>query len=86
MSDIKFNINSFVKVKLTDAGRIELKRQHDTLRSKHPTIAKYVYPIETNGWSKWQLWSLMSKLGHLIYMGGPSMFDSNIIIVTDGEG
>ena len=77
---ILFNINETVYVKLTDVGKAELKRQHDELRKSFPKLGEDI-PIKEDefGWSKWQLWTLMSHLGHLCNMGAIQLpFETNI--------
>jgi hypothetical protein len=82
---IEFNINEYVKVKLTDAGRKELKKQHTDLYSRyHQTIPEYQPPKEDEeGYSKWQLWHLMSTFGDKLYLGCPNMFELDIRIIGD---
>lgn len=64
---IDFNINEFVFVQLTNAGREALRRQHfEMFRGK----IEYHEPKEDGeGWSKWQLWDLMQNLGSAISLG-----------------
>jgi hypothetical protein len=66
-----FNINEYISVQLTDAGRAELERQHEELRTEYPkAIATYLPPKEdVDGWSKWQGWCLMSTFGHMMQLG-----------------
>ncbi len=84
---IDFNINHSVKVKLTDHGRNRLRLNHKRLMDVIPG-GQYAYrpPKEDeDGVSDWQLWRLMSELGEYMYMGGESLFDTNIQFVTEGE-
>ena len=78
----KFNINENVFVKLTDIGRAELKRQHDEWASSFPQVNLPEWSIndDPEGWSKWQMWSLMGQLGHLCQLGFEQPFDVNIKI------
>jgi hypothetical protein len=77
---VPFNINDHVLVKLTAHGKRVLREQHEQLwgmrgMKEHP----YVAPIEdAEGWSRWQLWTLMSKFGHTITMTGAMPFWSII--------
>ena len=81
---ISFNINHNVHVKLTDAGKTELKRQHDSMYGSMPNhlwSSKYEPPVEdADGWSKWQLWDLMSQLGGKCYNGCNVPFETEIKI------
>lgn len=88
MRVINFNINDYVKVKLTDYGRECLKKDHnefwDMIIEKFSKVKKpdYVSPKEDkNGWSKWQMWSLMEKLGkHFTMDFGTNTFETDIKI------
>jgi hypothetical protein len=64
----EFNLNNKVRVKLTDAGRAALKRDHALFWSAQGCTMPYLPPKEdADGWSEWQLWSLMSALGNLVF-------------------
>lgn len=85
MPEIKINLNGFCKVKLTEAGKNELKRQSENLVGEFPHLKKtfeYKEPVENSeGYSKWQMWNLMSTFGHLFYMGNRDLpFENNEII------
>lgn len=64
-----FNINETVRVKLTDAGAAELKRQHDDLRTKFPSIAEWHDRRDAEGWCTMQLWDVMKRLGFMFSLG-----------------
>ena len=64
-----FNINDTVRVRLTDRGRYLCRAHHDGLFNGD---LKYEYrpkAEDKDGWSEWQLWELMSVLGHEVQMG-----------------
>ena len=63
---MKFNINNDVKVKLNDKGR---------------KITNFTVKEDKDGWSKWQLWDLMSTFGKYISLGCATPFDTEIEIV-----
>lgn len=64
---IKFNINNYIDIKLTDIGRDELKRQHLAFFGDR---VPYESPNEdSEGYSRWQLWDIMNKLGNLLGNG-----------------
>ena len=84
MNLIQFNINETVRVRLTDIGRAELKRQHDELNARIIAIGGKPFetwcPEEVDGWSRWQLWRLMEQLGHLCHIGSDGPFETNIVL------
>lgn len=72
MSEIPFNINHIVSVKLTDFGKQKLIENHNSLlKTIHDngvdiSTFKDHDPLpkeDSDGWSKWQLWVLMEQLG-----------------------
>ena len=79
---IKFNVNDYVLVRLTDAGRAELRRQHEEfLKNFASTDMPYREPKEdVSGWSKWQLHKLMNELGAMCTMTSDPPFETEIKI------
>lgn len=69
---MRFNINSPVRVRLTAKGR-------DYLRSAHNAF--YLPKEDENGWSDWQLWTLMQAFGPHVGPGFDNMFETEIEIV-----
>lgn len=79
-----FNINFSVLVKLNEAGIAELKRQHEELRKRAPSLREWQPPsTDENGFAKFQLWDLMQRLGPLCQMGWELPFDTTIKIILD---
>jgi DNA-binding MarR family transcriptional regulator len=83
---MKFNINSYVRVKLTDLGREEIRRHNSeltaTISERTGKFTRFSMPEEdADGWSKWQAWELMQRFGHMLYLGGKMPFDAEIEIV-----
>lgn len=85
---LPFNMNDYVRVRLTDFGRARLREQHDELYrlvvASGGEAREWVPPKEdADGWSEWQLWSLMQRLGQHIYLGMPTPpFDTSIQILV----
>jgi hypothetical protein len=84
---MKFNINNYVKVKLTAAGKAELRRQRSELMSEYQNInlGEFKLPDEdADGWSKWQLHVLMNTFGHMCVNGSYSLpFETTIKIIQE---
>lgn len=78
-----FNINDYVRVKLTDEGRKLLREQHasfmDAIKAHGGKPWDYEPPKEdAEGWSRWQMHNLMEALGHACTMGRPVPFETEI--------
>lgn len=76
----RFNLNDIVRVKLTDHGRRALEQDHyrfwSSIKRNPP---KYNPPVEdADGWSRWQLWSLMERLGPHMGLGRILVIECNI--------
>ena len=79
--DVKFNANYQVKVKLYESGINELRRQHEELNKVFPK-ANLPFSLNTDeqGYTSFQLWDLMARLGHMMSFAHETPFDLNIII------
>ena len=80
-----FNINGYVKVKLTDKGREILKKEHESLVKEFGVSFIGDHPFlpteDENGYGEWQLWRLMETFGKHIYMGCDPPFETTIEII-----
>ena len=85
-----FNINDKVRVRLTPNGRAIHAKNHADLCVRIPALSKWVYKPPTEdaeGWSEWQMWSLMATFGADTGNGMPQCFEQNTIrIVTPTDG
>lgn len=86
---MKFNINEFVKVELTEKGE-EVLRQHYLELIKDVTNAlNGITPMtledltDTDEYYKFQLWELMNIFGKHLFMGGGQMFVNNEIEILE---
>lgn len=68
---MKFNINDYVKVKLTEHGKKILKEK-DINNS-----------VDENGYTKFQLWDIMNIFGEYCILGCDVPFETEIIIPED---
>lgn len=76
--EVKLNINDYVMVKLNQNGIDELERQHKELRKGLPSLGEFHIKIDDDGYTKFQLHSLMLKLGHMCKLGFEPPFDVDI--------
>jgi len=78
---MKFNLNDYIKVQLTDTGRAFLRAEHAKRFWGRDAKFPYMPPEEDEaGWSRWQLWDFMARFGPHISMTGdlPVMTDIEI--------
>ena len=83
---MELNLNQSVRVKLTDYGRQLHAADHVAFWSGkgRPPPYSYMPPREDHdGWSTWQLWSLMQAFGQHIHLGMQNPFDLTMQIVED---
>lgn len=88
MKLIDFNLNSYIAVKLTEAGIKELERQHNELAKAIPSanMGKFVpYNVDDDGYTKFQGWNLMQKFGHMMPLGHPIPFELDVKIQVGDE-
>ena len=80
---MKFNINNYVRVRLTDYGKRMLMEQFLEGKRKHPEVFReFNLPKEDkDGWSTWQMWNLISTFGNYIRLGGEPPFHTEIEII-----
>lgn len=86
MNKIRFNLNDNVKVKLNEYGHQIHKQWHadflDLLRPEYRMNHPYRPPTEDEeGYSSWQLWSLMQIFGPHIELGRFPPFSTEMILV-----
>ena len=78
---IPFNVNQYVRVRLTDTGR----KVHAEHYQRHVgNVFPYQPPVEdADGWSKWQMWELANIFGGSMYIGCEVPFMPDIEIEVD---
>ena len=86
----QLNLNSVIKVKLTDYGKDIYYHQYDELNVS--LINNGVKPLEPrfpeedeNGYSKFQLWSFMRLYGEHMKLGGPEVVDPLDICIDEKD-
>lgn len=83
---MKVNINQIVRVRLTPEGKSFLIFRHAMLNEKAGLTGGFPEIIESkDGWSYWQLWSLMRHFGSEMSPSGPMMFAAEIELVPSSE-
>jgi len=80
---LKLNLNSSVKVKLTDYGKDIYYHQYDEINNKYGrTICKPTFPkVDAEGFTKFQLHTFINLYGEYLIIGGKAVTkDINIYI------
>ena len=78
---MKFNINEHVRVKLSAQGLHILREQHKELLRMCPALSQYEEPaVDDEGYTRFQMHSLMTKFGANVGLGMTLPFETEIII------
>lgn len=85
---IPFNLNSYIYVRLTPAGKAHHAMQHamfhaSTGRTEHGEGGMPYEPPHENsqGYSRWQAWEFMLAFGTQMFQGNPELVcDMNILL------
>lgn len=77
----EFNVNSYVSVRLTDAGKDILRQRRSDMLAAYPSL-RLPDPIKTDddGWQRFQLWDLMNEFGKHCSLGSKIPFETTIRI------
>lgn len=81
-----FNVNSHVWVKLTPFGLQKLEEEERDFAERYNMEPRPFVPppVDEHGWSRFQLWDLMGRLGrHMVFAQQHNAFDLGIVIETD---
>jgi hypothetical protein len=81
---IKFNVNYWVRVKITPHGEKCLRKNYDDLAKNYG--GKLAFPFrlpakDADGWTKFQMHDLIGSFGNHVYIGCEMPFDSEIEIL-----
>ena len=81
------NINDRVRVRLTKTGRTILAEQAASLRREFPKLPAYVAPsVDADGYSSFQLWSLINSFGSNLVLSNHDLpFETEILVTLEGQ-
>ena len=83
----KLNLNSIIKVKLTNYGKEVFYHQYDELNEFFGK--KYLKPefpdVDSEGYSEFQLWDFMYVYGKCMTMGAPNVIEPLNIYINDDD-
>lgn len=79
---VALNINSYVRIKLTDYGLEILRSNHERISEETKSDSEFVPPeVDEKGYSKMMLWQVMNIFGKELFMGATNMpFAEDILI------
>jgi hypothetical protein len=81
------NFNEEVKVKLTEHGISILKAERDRLNERIALsggtgFGEYELKVDEDGYTSFQIWDLMQRLGPQIGIGKPEPFEGQMLFPT----
>ena len=85
---VPFNVNEYVRVKLTERGKKCLRENYDKLAQAWGGKLTFQFRLpeeDADGWSRWQMWSLMQDLGPHISMGSEPPFETSIEVLANSK-
>jgi hypothetical protein len=84
MSEIKFNVNHQVKVKLTPYGVSCLYKNHQRQREiwDKSNVNQFTVRLDGDGYYRTQLWSLMQEFGEHICLSR-TPFETEVILLNE---
>ena len=86
----QLNLNCIIKVKLTDYGKDIFYHQYDELnrhikRNGGSPIRPRFPDVDSEGYSKFQLWDFMHVYGEYMRMAAPNVIEPLNIYIEDGD-
>lgn len=87
MSKVKeFNINDFIKVKLTEHGRNMHIQNYKKYLGENYNKNFYVPKKDRQGLTKYQLWEFMNIFGEHMFNGAEQVIENNLIYFEEVHG
>jgi len=82
---IPFNLNSSIKVRLTDLGYQRLADIYNEMTKKlslhtYMSASFYKNKADENGYTEFQAWDFIRKFGGVTIHGGPEYYEMDILI------
>ncbi len=74
---MKFNVNNYVRVRLTEVGKKILLKEYEEDKKFYPDLT-YRYEPDAEGFVKFQMWDLMQIFGVHMGNGCDIPFETNI--------
>jgi hypothetical protein len=90
--DLRFNINDYARVRLTDATLALWRDEAERARAAYPTLpgAESIWPLtpplDAGGYWRAQLWQIINLIGPECIAGGSAVEDCELVLeVRDGK-
>ena len=86
--EIRFNINQYAKVKLTEMGKEILLKRHNELNDQLAArgaqgLGMFILKLDEGGYYKDQLWRIMQVFGEQLFNGAEVPFETEIILINE---
>jgi len=78
-----FNLNDKVRAQITPFGWKRYREDYKAITGKYPTCQP---PEDDDGWSEWQLHTLIEHFGQYIHMGATPLPMKTVIEISAAEG
>ena len=83
----KFNLNDYIKVKLTDYGKDIYFHKLDVLITEYPLLRDQLKPCfpetDENGFTEFQMWEFIQLYGPYIYLGAENVIEDIEIYIDE---
>jgi len=87
-SSVRFNVNHYVRVKITQHGKECLRKNYDDLAKSYGGKLGFKFRLpkaDDDGWTQFQMHDLMANFGQHMYCGCKIPFKTEIEILLENE-
>lgn len=88
-SSVRFNVNHYVRVKITPHGKKCLRKNYDDLAKSYGGKLGFPFRLpkaDKDGWTRFQMHDLMANFGQHMYCGCQVPFETEIEILLENAG
>lgn len=83
---IKFNINSYVKIKLNEIGIRILEQRHNEMKAIiNWDLGEFDLKLDKDGYYTMQMWEMMNTFGDFMFMHLNPPFEMVIMLEVENE-
>lgn len=87
-SSVRFNVNHYVRVKITRHGKKCLRKNYDDLAKSYGGKLGFPFRLpkaDKDGWTRFQMHDLMANFGQHMYCGCEVPFETEIEILLENS-